>query len=247
MRQLILLTALTSTAAHAGMVNQVEVKNNTVLFSTESMTDSTLSCASNINKKLRGFSLNTHDGRAMYSLIVAALSKNYAVDVQSALDCADTQDVERIQSLRLLADTSQSNNSSSHSIGVYKHDGVTRIGTYISHSGNSRGRSWQYFDKIASDGYKSASISLVTSYREQYFSSTNCTGESLLLYQSDLFYSGWEKSFVKSDTSRPTLIASKKDGDYCYRDIISQNLTGYFLVKTTHPVCGTGPCKIRED
>ncbi|NOU52322.1 hypothetical protein HG263_17470 [Pseudoalteromonas sp. JBTF-M23] len=246
MRQFILLTLFASTAAQAGLVNQVEVKNNTVLFSTESMTDSTISCASNTNKKLRAFSLNTHDGRAMYSLIVTALSKNYAVEVHSALDCADTQDVERIQSLRLLADTSRENNISG-SIGLYKHDGVTRLGLYQSGTLGF----WRYIDKDAENSHQSAFKEVRMQFGRQsvdtYYSGLNCTGEQL--FHESLYYSTEDKTFYNSDKANPVLAKSIYRDGACFKpDISSYNFKAYPLIKqTTHPVCGTGPCKIRED
>ncbi|CAH9053105.1 hypothetical protein PSECIP111854_01104 [Pseudoalteromonas sp. CIP111854] len=247
MRKLMLLAGMVSAPIHAGVINQVEVRNNTVLFSTTSIADSNLPCTLVDNKKLRAFSLNTHDGRAMYSLIVTALSKNYAIETVSAQDCADTLGVERVQTLRLVADVSKKADASG-GIGVYKNDGVTRLGTYVKHGSSSYGKMWEYIDKSASDDFKQVNISFHGS-KTIYFTGLGCTGEELL-GESNIYYSYNHRTFVKGDSSVIVEAASYKtaNSNSCDKhDARASKIKVYPLIKVEHPVCGAGFCKIRED
>ncbi|KNC65127.1 hypothetical protein AC626_25065, partial [Pseudoalteromonas rubra] len=164
MNKLALLSALCSPLAIAGPITQIEIENNTVLFSTSSMAPSSVACVAEDKNQLRSISLDSHSGRAMYSLLITAVAKQQAVAVTSAQDCADLAGVERVQSLRLAPNTS-AGNSNARSIGLYASDGITRIGTLVdtAHSKNSAYDSgryrWTYIDNEGGVDYKTLTIS----------------------------------------------------------------------------------------
>ncbi|CAH9067470.1 hypothetical protein PSECIP111854_04114 [Pseudoalteromonas sp. CIP111854] len=247
MRKLILLVGMLSAATQAGVIKQVEVNNNTVLFSTTSIADSNLPCTSVDNKKLRAFSLNTHDGRAMYSLIVTALSKNYAIETVSAQDCADTHGAERAKTVRLLANTNKEVNTSG-SIGVYKSDGISRVGSFIKLDKSEKVAGeqyiWTYIDGDAAADYKTIIVEPHFS-TEIFYSEYGCKGEELVKRNTSWFNNG--KHF-QTDTSRNEKIkSSRRKGSACTHNVDYLNYSGWPAKEIEHPVCGNGLCTIRED
>ncbi|WP_448566714.1 hypothetical protein [Thalassotalea ganghwensis] len=81
-------------------INYLNVEANKVTFSlTENKTHSMPSCAITETNQQYGVSLLTESGRAMYSLLITAMSTKQAVSVVSANDCADVDGVERALSV----------------------------------------------------------------------------------------------------------------------------------------------------
>jgi len=91
----------------AGKVNYLKVDGDNVHFATtEGKITTSPACAVEASKDYFTVSLKTEAGRAIYSLLVTAMSTNEPVDVISANDCADTPGLERAQSVSLPSTTS---------------------------------------------------------------------------------------------------------------------------------------------
>lgn len=91
-----LLALFFSTFASASdTLASLNVEGDIVLFSTINGKSSTLTCVTTDNNNLWSVSLNQKSGRALYAVLVAALSGNNSIEVTSGNDCADTSGVER--------------------------------------------------------------------------------------------------------------------------------------------------------
>lgn len=99
-----MLTAFfTVTAAEAAApINYLTVKGDAVHFSIDEAKSGTRpSCALATTSDHYAVSLKTDTGRAMYSILVAAMAGKQAVGVESAEDCADVAGLERAYALSI--------------------------------------------------------------------------------------------------------------------------------------------------
>ncbi|MCG7560703.1 hypothetical protein [Pseudoalteromonas sp. McH1-42] len=247
MNKLALLCALCSPLTIAGPITQIEIENNIVLFSTSSMAPSTVACVAENKNQLRSVSLDSHSGRAMYSLLITAVAKQQAVAVTSAQDCADLAGVERVQSLRLAPNTN-AGNSNARSIGLYASDGITRIGTLVdtAHYKNSAYDSgqyrWTYIDDEGGVDYKTLNISYNNAEIQHEYS--GCRGrQGLSTHGEPVYHHG---KYIMGDKNAPfTSSADRNAQNYsCFN---RQNQTSYEIIETEHPICGAGLCLVKED
>jgi hypothetical protein len=166
------LLLVSSTIQASGTVNFLEVDNDVVLFSTsEAKTVASPTCVTTDNANLWTVSLASDSGRAIYSLILTSMAKGegVALNIESAQDCADKSGVERASKVNLTANVDvQSSSSKGNSIGLYKSDGVTRVGTYLGEN--------SYYLYYADDEPKTERKTFFRQTRNQY-SGSDCTGD----------------------------------------------------------------------
>jgi hypothetical protein len=97
-----LLFLMQSTANASGTVDYLKVDEDVVYFSTtDTKTTVSPSCMVVDNADLWALSLTSGTGRAVYSLIITAIAKDAAIEVESAGDCADAQGFKRPSSLAI--------------------------------------------------------------------------------------------------------------------------------------------------
>lgn len=86
----------------ASQVSYLNIDGDNVHFViSEAKTAISPECVVDETKERFAVSLKTEEGRAMYSLLITAMSKNIDVTVISALDCGDAFGLERAQSVSI--------------------------------------------------------------------------------------------------------------------------------------------------
>ncbi|WDE06536.1 hypothetical protein SG34_006355 [Thalassomonas viridans] len=84
------------------VVNALELKQDTLLFSTPQDKQHTLpSCVAAQNSDLYGFKINTSGGRALYSTLLTAITSNIPLTLTSTLDCSDLVNIENLAEITL--------------------------------------------------------------------------------------------------------------------------------------------------
>jgi len=98
-------------AQAAGTVDFLKIDKDIVLFSTTETKASSPTCVATENADNWAVSLKSESGRAIYSLIVTAMAKELALDVDSAGDCADAEGLERASGVNLAVASTEPNAS----------------------------------------------------------------------------------------------------------------------------------------
>ncbi|WP_448566716.1 hypothetical protein [Thalassotalea ganghwensis] len=99
-------------AQASSKISYLNVDGNNVHFALAGDKAHTIpSCAVAETNQHYGVSLLTEAGRAMYSLLITAMSTKQAVTVVSANDCSDVDGVERAQSVNLIPDIKKDKSS----------------------------------------------------------------------------------------------------------------------------------------
>lgn len=91
------LSAASTNGLAAGLVENIEVEGDIVLFSISEAKQggSSPACVLESATETWSISLDSQSGRATYSMLVTAMSLNIAVNVESANDCANSAGIER--------------------------------------------------------------------------------------------------------------------------------------------------------
>lgn len=91
----------------AGQVNSLEIKDNVVVFSTEEVKTATIPpCSYPVHSQKWAFSIDSTEGRNLYSSLLTANSVGLAVTVESAQDCRDSAGIERPASISIVKESS---------------------------------------------------------------------------------------------------------------------------------------------
>ncbi|WP_102796408.1 hypothetical protein [Bowmanella denitrificans] len=227
-------------ALAGGKLIDLQIDKEVVIFSTTQIKPlPNLACVANDAADKWTASLKTESGRAIYSLLVTALSKNLALEVSGAGDCADKDGIERSEGVKL--GISEVPVSKGNSVGIYKSDGITRIGTVVGFVETSRKTKWYYVDgQLAMD---TKSYVRESGPSTLYYSEANCSGEILLRSSGVQFLNG---RYVKGDTNRIfDANRSERRPNGCFNT--SSTLPHYPVIDGVHPVCGASPCLVKED
>ncbi|MCV2883404.1 hypothetical protein OE749_01665 [Aestuariibacter sp. AA17] len=92
--------SLSFSALSAGSLTTLDVQENVVFFETSETKATSLSCVSSDNAALYSLSLNSDSGKAMYAMLMTAMSSGKAIEVISAGDCGIVDKVERAASIK---------------------------------------------------------------------------------------------------------------------------------------------------
>ena len=238
------LSIFSASDVAAGVINHLQVDDDLVIFSTDEVkTAPSPACVTAENANLWSVSLSNDSGRAIYSMVLTAVAKgaSMAVDVESANDCGVTNGIERARKVSLVPKPVVSGNKS---VGLYKHDGVTRVGSIVKYN---NANDIVYADNEAS--YPTKWLHSVFVFGDLFYLEENCLGDpytsksNTFLYNKD-FNDG--KFFTPATPSQQLYPKSYFSGPYCYA---IDELKSLYKIDLTaeHPVCGFGPCKIRVD
>jgi len=251
-----LLSILPLNAAQAaGTVDFLEVDNDVVLFSTSSAkVAASPACVATETANLWTVSLASDSGRAIYSLILTSMAKSdgVALNIESAQDCADKAGFERASKVNLVADSnSQSISSGGYSVGLYKSDGVTRVGTYLGDSGYRI-----FYINDAPQTVKMTFGRQTNNYQSfVFFTGTDCTGDAWVnkkhsnsefeLQRNEGFANGdyfdadldtKQKPVTNSYISTSSCIVKTDSTDWRYKPIFKE-----------HSICGRNLCTLKQD
>ena len=97
----LILPLISQTAFAAGKIDYLNVVDDTVYFSTDEVKASSPACVLADTANQWTVSLNSKTGRALYSLLVSAMSAEQSVSVESGQDCADISGIERAKGISL--------------------------------------------------------------------------------------------------------------------------------------------------
>ena len=248
MRMLVTGMALAAmgSACVAGTVDYLEIENDVVLFSTSDSKTSTPACVDAASSDLWSVSLSSDSGRAMYSMILTAMAKpgELGLQVQTADDCAVSAGVERAGNVQMVSSAQGGSSSGGKSVGLYKSDGVTRVGTVIKMGSTSAWyyvtdeltREVQYYFIIDTDDY-------------MYYDAPNCEGNMYYAHDRGLRsynYLGGQYYETSSTEESYNMQSQLKANGTCQTANFGPR-DGYRVTKTEHPVCGNFPCYVKED
>lgn len=240
---------LFSHAQAAGTVDYLKIDKDVVLFSTtETNSAASPTCVANENTGIWSASLRSESGRAMYALLTTAVAKNMDVEVTSANDCADADEFERAEAVDLVFSDSESTASDS-GVGLYKGDGVTRLGTVIGMGPEAN--SFYY----ASTEDQNSALFIENFMPDQstnkpiFFSGANCTGTKYYPYTPNLVLSkpalNGGEVYYSSATRASRTYKSNFYSTACIAN--SGTVNTYTLSVYNHPVCGNKPCIVRSE
>lgn len=174
-----LLALLTpNTALASTSLATLNVDGDVALFTTaEAKTHEIPSCVDQSRKQEWAVSLDTASGKAVYSLLIAAMSGNRAITIESSLDCAGVGSVERAHKVTVDASPKE---TLSKNIYLYKADGVTKVGRVFDRNGLDQ----FYYIPVDENG-SSIEVTELMIYSPNdgaglYFKSTDCSGEALV-------------------------------------------------------------------
>lgn len=229
----------------AGTIDQLKIDDDVVLFSTtEAKTHTLPACVSDEHAKLWSVSLQTDSGKAMYALILNAMSQGSGLTVDSAADCANRNGVERAKGVDITVATQEAEKHTS--LNIYKADGI-KIGTLVSPVGPYR---WYYSDSETTDGVKYMDNQ---SSATLYFASEDCSGNPHVgsaqapsgklvrnpFYNNNKFYTGGSSSIIDAESH-----LHSSSGECIIK---SMRFSSYQLVEVEHPICGAHACVLKAN
>ncbi len=240
---------LFSHAQAAGTVDYLKIDKDVVLFSTtETNSAASPACVANENTGIWSASLRSESGRAMYALLTTAVAKNMDVVVTSANDCADADEFERAEAVDLVFSDSESTASGS-GVGLYKGDGVTRLGTVIGMGPEANSFYYASTEDQNSALYLENFAPSQSSTRPIYFKEENCTGTMYYPYTPDFVLSKPSlndgEAYITNTVVARRAYKSSFTSTLCVAE--SGAVNTYTLSVYNHPVCGSKPCIVRSE
>jgi len=232
----------------AAKVSYLNVDGDNVHFATaEAKAAASPSCVVADTSERFAVSLRTEAGRAMYSLLITAMSSEQPVTVVSGQDCGDVFGLERAQSVSISPDVSK-DVSSAKSLYLYKGDSVTKLGRII----NMDGINTFYYQPVDSEVEvrKYTNTQLITNITTIYFTTNDCTGTP---YVASNYYKGSHSAYndgkllTTYGSSSSILRASYLVSSGQCGQLTPKNVTLKEVVPYTDPLCGDSACILREE
>ncbi|AIY67414.1 hypothetical protein [Pseudoalteromonas piratica] len=236
-------------------ISYLNVDGNNVHFTLAADKTHTIpSCAIAETNQHYGVSLLTEAGRAMYSLLITAMSSKQAVSVVSGNDCNDVAGVERAQSISLMPDVSAAGGSAK-AMYLYKSDGVTKLGRIYNSENINHFYYFPLDDNTKLREYRNTIWTIYYSPQHQlYFSETECQGAALVQYHGantpryvkNIGYNDGNLLSATGSSSYYNFKSIKNNSGEC----VSYNYPNQrATIATPHqdPICGNGPCIFKEE
>ncbi|MDF2176855.1 hypothetical protein P2G88_01140 [Aliiglaciecola sp. CAU 1673] len=232
----------------AGHIDYLNVFGNTVIFSTNASKNTTSpSCVAVEHQDNWAVSLQSENGRAVYSLLITAMAGKLPIDVISAQDCADSDGIERPSSV-VLTQLNIPSSSVVKNIQLYKNDGETLVGRVIDF--NDKNFTLVYLppgENYNVSFYKPPAVSPTL-----YYLQPDCLGTPYTFGGMQVFYTpGFNDSrYFRTEGSNQlnTFHSSRTSPDIC------ENITpkDQYLFKVDFSyyednTCGAAPCVIKEE
>lgn len=99
------LLFIQTTLQAAAPISHLEVQDDVVIFATsEEKAASALDCLSTDYKDYWAVSLETEQGRYAYGMLMSAMTTGMSLEVEGAVDCEGTNNIERAAKVRLVKD-----------------------------------------------------------------------------------------------------------------------------------------------
>ncbi|WP_125784027.1 hypothetical protein [Pseudoalteromonas rubra] len=256
---LTLLSATVTQAQTSAHVKSLSVQGTTATFSlVQDKTHTLPACVNPDTRQLWSLDITSIQGRALYSLLMTAVSKSQLVSVQSANNCDVLAGIEQVAGLTTEFDHSAPQVVSDGGLVLYQGNGITKLGkvsditgntvSYINHSGwisyfyrHVRGDELMFTDeRCATEPYGNRNAFFTTGERttfslvaERYLVQKQVNGNVVQLNkQAGPFYSYGFKNGVLECTNM------NKQNWEIPGDI-------YLLETVEHPLCGNRVCVIK--
>ena len=225
----------------AGHVNYLNVKGDIVHFAVdEAKAQESPACVASENADRFSVSRKTEAGRAMYSLLITAMAGDLALNVESALDCADTAGIERALGASIAPADKVSEPSGN--LYLYTGDGKTRLGQIMQTEGTDVFYYYNPANEILLEKYQA-----VVSGSTLYFDEADCSGNAYINYNPGTTYHRYLEQYISLESTAQIDFNSKSylGGETCYED---NRLRKYYKVKyTSHGLCGVKACMIKGE
>lgn len=233
-------------AIASGKINFLNIEADKVYFSTVTEKVGVRpTCANAENLTKWAVSLTSNTGQAIYSMLVTAMAGGMPISVVSANDCADVDGVERPLGVSISPDI-----TSKELVGVlnlYTGDEAIKLGRVVSAANNSE----IYFHNLSTERleyYKFPNVATVN------FKLPSCQGEGYSLSPGNIpqnFYHPMyeDGAYLRVNGSSQTLkIYSVLDSSgVCTERNNPSFSTFYPFEMWSHQLCGSSPCKFKED
>ncbi|WP_448566718.1 hypothetical protein [Thalassotalea ganghwensis] len=244
-------------ALASSKISYLNVDGNNVHFALAGDKAHTIpSCAVAETNQHYGVSLLTEAGRAMYSLLITAMSSKQAVSVVSGNDCNDVNGVERAQSVSLTPDASAAGGSGK-AMYLYKGDGITKLGRVF--NTNDSFNIFFYFpveDNTLLRTYNNTNWT--SGYKANYrlhFKQTGCQGDAYIRFTGNLsstpyyvtndsFNNGELLKRVSSSRFGPKSVLYTNGSCSDFAESYEKH---YLAVPAPNELCGNSPCIFKEE
>ncbi|MCG7560709.1 hypothetical protein [Pseudoalteromonas sp. McH1-42] len=250
------LTSATTLAQAPAKVTSLNVQGTTATFTLNAEKTHTLpACINGDTRQLWSLDITSIQGRALYSLLLTAVSKSQLVVAQSANNCDVLAGIEQVAGLNVSFNDAQPAGSST--VGLYKGDGVTKVGDVITVENGYV----TYHDK-ANNWF--AQFTRRNSNSPVYYLDAQCQGQpyglsgtwsdshnqgptySTILNAFLLASPSWETSNRLNIYGGNKVYAHLEDGSCVENGVSYEKDASYTkLSETTHPMCGDKQCVIK--
>jgi len=188
-------------------------------------------------------SLSSDAGRAIYSIIITAMSSRLPVSVVSAQDCVDAEGFERPLSVSITSDPSSKGSSSHKQLYLYKGDGETRLGRVIN---TEKAGVIYYFSPSNKFDLQSYTLPYPG---KLYFTEANCSGTPYSMSRDQIFLHPLSNKWVKTSPSSSGNKDSVSQLNNLGECSISTLRYGFSEVEVDfdHPTCGANRCILKDE
>ncbi|WP_281556443.1 hypothetical protein [Thalassomonas sp. RHCl1] len=236
-------------AMAAAKVSYLNVDGDNVHFSTaEAKSAASPACVVAETNERFAVSLRTEAGRAMYSLLITAMSSDQPVTVVSGSDCGDVFGLERAQSVSISPDVTNEAGGAK-SLYLYKGDGVTKLGRIINMGTTENKFYYQPVDSEV-EVRQYTNSQLISNIGSIYYQTNDCTGTA---YIADNKYIGSHGTYNDGKLltrigGRLSVITSSylTNSGQC-GTITPKYMNLYGVSPYIDSLCGDAACIIREE
>jgi len=244
--------AINMPAFGAGKVNYLNVDEDVVYFSTNDTQPATPpACMAAENAGRWTISLNTKNGRAMYSILATALAGTLDIEVVSAQDCTVIDGFERARSVAVMPDLSAATGveTATKDLYLYTGDGLTNLGRIVNIDGLTN------IDYVAPDNNRVVQrYNIVATKTPLYYTGSDCTGTAYVAAGSYIAYhqnlNGGQ--YIKTASSKVSNIVVQSnlnsDGNCNNHNAYTLSWAGFSIdTSYIHPLCGSNACLFKEE
>ncbi|WDE04083.1 hypothetical protein SG34_022385 [Thalassomonas viridans] len=235
----------------AAKVSYLNVDGDNVHFATaEAKAVASPSCVAAETSERFAVSLRTEAGRAMYSLLITAMSSGQPVTVISGQDCADVFGLERAQSVSISPEVADSS-SAGKPLSLYKGDGVTKLGRIVGPGANVNTLYYLPVEnEIEIKAYYNKPFLTTKTLYSLYFESQDCSGDSYGSSPNGQTYAKYNGvdgvKMYRYSGSKHFQYQSVSNSNGCRALSATSSQTHYLWVPYVDALCGESACLIKE-
>ncbi len=236
----------------AGKVNYLNVDEDIVYFSTN-VTKAATSPACMVAKNAERWtiSLNTKNGRAMYSLLATALAGTLDIEVISGQDCSVIDGFERARSIAVMPDLSAATGVDASAetpvsgLYLYSGDGLSKLGSVVQSSGANI---FYYYSPDSEN--ELVKYHYLTSTSPVSYSGLDCTGDTYMSVNHTGYYHKVVNRYIDVPSTKKVTTNAMSylvhSGECSNRSQAATNTEYAVNFSYHHPQCGQSPCILKD-